>query len=147
VPRGESYRSNIVSFASGQSDPLEVIAGSSPDWAFFIEKLRFEESSVSTSTSGGTGTGLVQIEYPDYVGQNTNTYVIGSTTELLHEADQVVSHNSATYYEIQFKPPILLKASNDGYNTLTVGLPTNVVVDTGYLNVLATGWKIKEDDY
>ena len=147
VPRGESYRSNIVSFASGSTSPLEVTPTDSPNWAFLVEKLRFEESSVSTSTSGGAGTGLCQIEYPDYAGQNTNTYTIGSTSELLHGADQVVEHSSKTFYEFLFKPPVLLKASNSGYSTLTVGLPTNVVVDSGYLNVLATGWKIKEDDY
>lgn len=143
-PRGQFYKGPVTEWSTSGTTTVTVSPATTPEgWALSINSLRLLESSLSTS---GTGTGIIQIEYPDYTGTMTNTFTVNSVTALKHLADEVVQHNSATYYVMRFDPPILLKESNT-VSSLTLSLPTNVSLDSGSLGFNYTGWTIKESDY
>lgn len=143
VPRGQFYRGPVTQLASGTTNPLVVSPSTSPAWAVLIESLKFLEESLTTS---GTGTGIFQIEYPDYAGTVTSTFTVNSVTDLKHHADEVITVNSSTYYMFNFKPPLLVKGSR-GVNSATFGLPDDVDVASGSLKFMPSGWTIKESDY
>lgn len=144
VPRKQFYRSPVNSLTSGDTSGLTVSPTTTPEnWAYLIDKMKVYDSSFITS---GTGTGVLQIAYPDYPGVNTVTYNFGSLADLKFHADEVVDDGSEKFYQIQFKPPILLKASSVE-SDLIVSLPNNVDITSGELKTLFTGWKLKEEDY
>lgn len=144
VPRGQFYRSDLESLNTTTSADVEVSPSTNPDWAILIDKVKFFESSFATT---GTGTGALKIQYPDYPGLSTSTYTFSSLTALKHAADEVQDYNSNTYYVWKPQPPILLRASNTGYNTITIGLPTDVTVSAGALDFMLSGWTLKETDF
>lgn len=145
VPRGQYYRSPVVKLENGSTSPLTVSPTTSPEnWALLIHELKYITGSPVTS---GTGTGLLQIEYPDYVGENQNTYAFPDLDSLDNYPDEVVKTTSTDLHKvIKFKPPILLKGSNTEKD-LTIGLPDFVDIDSGDISFLVTGWTIKESDY
>lgn len=144
VPRKQFYRSPVNTLSSGNTTGLTVSPTTSPEnWAYLIDKLKVYESSFTTS---GTGTGPLQIQYPDYPGVNVNTYLFESIADLKFHADEVVDDDADKFYQINFKPPILLKASHSE-SDLIIGLPNNVDITSGELKTLFTGWKLKEEDY
>ena len=144
VPRKEFYRSPVNALTSGSTSSLTVSPTTSPEnWAFLIETLKISDGTFVTS---GTGTGVLQIEYPDYPGVNVNTYLFESLADLKFHADEVVDDGTSVFYQIRFKPPILLKGSY-AESDLIIGLPNNVDVSSGELKTLFTGWKLKEDDF
>lgn len=143
-PRGEFYRGPVIEWSTSGTTAVTVSPTTTPEnWALSINKLMFLETSLSTS---GTGSGIFQMEYPDYRGTITNTFTVNSITALKHLADEVVQHNSATYYVIKLDPPILLRASN-AVSSLTMSFPDDVSLDSGNLGFNYTGWTIKESDY
>lgn len=144
VPRGEFYRSDLHSLNTNTAPDLEVSPTTTPPWALLIDKVKFQESSFSTGTQG---TGVLEVQYPDYVGESINTYTFSSLTALKHAADEIIEYSSETYYVWKPQPPILLRGSKTGFNTLTIGLPTDVTVSAGNLDYLLTGWQIKEGDF
>lgn len=144
VPRGQYYRSSIVKLENGQDTGLTVSPTTTPQqWALLAEKLVIVPSA---PTMTGTGSGMLQLEYPDYVGGSKNTYLFDDLAAIQEFADEVKTINSTTQYVINFHPPVLLKASS-AESDLTVGLPTDRTVDTGDISFLVTGWTIKEEDY
>ena len=144
VPRKEFYRSPVNSMTSGDTSGLTVSPTTSPEnWAYLIDKLRISEGTFVTS---GTGSGVLKMSYPDYPGANVNTYIFESIADLKFHADEVVNDGTNVFYLINFKPPILLKASHSE-SDLIIQLPNNVGVTSGELNALFTGWKLKEEDY
>lgn len=144
IPRGQFYRSDLESLNTTTSADVTVSPATSPDWALLVEKIKFLESSFAT---GGTGSGVLKIQYPDYPGVSTETYTFSSLTALKHAADEVQEYDSLTYYVWKPKPPILLKASNEGFNSITIGLPTDVTVSAGSLDFMLSGWTLKETDF
>lgn len=144
VPRGQFIRGAVTKWDSSTSPPVTVSPETSPtNWAVLLDSLRFLESSLTVS---GTGSGIFQMEYPDYVGVNTGTFVVPSVAYLKHYADQVIEHNSATYYVFKFQPPLLVRASST-VSSATFSLPTDKTIDSGYIEFMHTGWTIKEVDY
>lgn len=143
VPRGQFYRSDLHSLNTTTSVALTISPSTSPAWAVLTDKVTFKESSFAT---GGTGSGVLKIEYPNYDGLSVNTYTFSSLTALKHAADEVIEHNSETYYVWKPQPPILVKGSN-AENSITIGLPTDVTVSAGDLDFLVSGWTLKETDF
>lgn len=145
IPRGQFYRSPVTKLENGSISPLTVSPTTSPEkWALLVDTLRYVTNSLVTS---GTGTGVLQIENPDYVGENKNTYIFEGLGELEDYPDEVVKTTSTDLHQvIKFRPPILLRASNSEKN-LTIGLPDYVDITSGDISFLVTGWQIKEDDY
>lgn len=145
VPRGQWFRSSVVKLENGSTDPLTVSPTTSPEnWALLIDTFRYTVASPSTS---GTGSGILQVERPDYVGVNKITYVFLTLGDLENYPDEVVKTTSTDLHQvIKFKSPILLKGSNVE-SDLVIGLPPNVDMDSGDISFLVTGWTIKEEDY
>ena len=144
VPRKEFYRSPVNTLTSGDTSGMTVSPTTSPeDWAFLISKMKVYDSSFITS---GTGSGVLQMEYPDYPGVNVNTYTFGSLLELKMQADELVDDGTNIFYQIDFKPAILLRASYTE-SDLVLSLPNDVAITSGELKTLFTGWKLKEEDY
>ena len=145
VPRGHWFRSPVTKLENGSTSPLTVSPTTSPaNWALLIDTLRYTVASPVTS---GTGSGVFQVEYPDYIGVSKNTYVFTTLGDLEDYPDEVVKTTGTDLHQvIKFKPPILLKGSSDE-SDLTIGLPSNVDIDSGDISFLVTGWTIKEEDY
>lgn len=144
VPRGQYHRSPIVKLENGEEAGLTVSPTTSPQqWVLLAEKLIIVPS-VPTMT--GTGSGMLKMEYPDYIGGSKVTYLFDDLAAIQEFADEINSINSNTQYVINFHPPILLKASKDE-SDLVVGLPTDRTIDSGDISFLVTGWTIKEEDY
>ena len=144
VPRGQYYRSAIVNLATDQTVGLTVSPTTSPEqWALLVDTLRFVPNS---PVAQGTGSGLIELSYPDYVGENQVTYVFDDEDSILDFADEVVDGAGNTQYVIKLKPPVLLRASNSETD-LTVGFPTDRDLASGDISFLVTGWQIKESDY
>ena len=144
VPRGQYYRSPIVKLTTSQTTGLTVSPATSPEnWALLADKLRFVPNS---PVGQGTGSGLIELTYPDYSGLNTVSYVFDDEDAIKQFADEVIVANSVTQYVIHLKPPVLLKASN-AENEITVAFPTNRDLASGDISFLINGWNIKESDY
>ena len=144
VPRGQYYRSAVVNLSTTQTTGLTVSPTTSPEnWALLVEKLKFVPNA---PVAQGTGSGLIEISYPDYVGENPVTYVFDDEDAIKNFADEVISGSSDTQYVVHFKPPILLKGTNSE-KELTVGFPTDRDLASGDISFLVTGWTLKESDY
>lgn len=143
VPRGEFYRSDLHSLNTTTAPDLTVSPSTNPAWALLIDKVKFQEASFATT---GTGTGVLEVQYPDHTGENVNTYTFSSLTALKHAADEIVEYSSETYYVWEPKPPILIKGSSS-VNDITFGLPENVTVSAGNLDFMLAGWQLKEEDF
>ena len=144
VPRGQYYRSAVVNLATDQTTGLTVSPTTSPEaCALLVDRLKFVPNS---PVGQGTGSGLIELSYPDYVGENPVTYVFDDEDAITQFADEVVVVNGVTQYIIHLKPPVLLKATNSE-SDLTVGFPTDRDLASGDISFLVTGWQIKESDY
>ena len=144
VPRGQFYRSDLHSLNTTTSVALTVSPSTSPPWAVLLDKVIFKETSFATS---GTGSGVLKVEYPNYDGISVSTYTFSSLTALIHAADEVIEHNSETYYVWKPQPPVLVKGSSAA-NKATFGLPDDVDASgTGSLDFMITGWTLKEADF
>lgn len=144
TPRKEFYRSPVNTLTSGDTSGMTVSPTTTPEnWAYLISKMKVYDSSFITS---GTGSGVLQMEYPDYPGVNVNTYTFDSLLELKMQADELVDDGTNIFYQIVFKPAILLRASYTE-SDLVLSLPNDVAITSGELKTLFTGWKLKEEDY
>ncbi len=144
VPRGQWFRSVLTVFQNGQTSALTVSPATSPEnWALLIDALHYQ---LNTPVMSGTGTGMLKVQNPDYVGVNLTTYEF-IDNHLSDFPDEVIASTSADLSMIiRFKPPILLRGSGT-QKDLTIGLGDNRDITSGDISFLVTGWTIKEEDY
>jgi len=143
VPLGEPVRSDKAQITTTQTTGLTISATTSPEnWAHYFNKLKVQ---LNAPVATGTGSGLLQVTYPDYVGENQNTLLFDDADHIKDFADEVIEVNSETQYVFNFQPPIRLQGSKTEKD-LIVGLPDNRTLTSGDMSFLLTGWKIKESD-
>lgn len=144
VPRGQWFRSALTVFQSGQTSALTVSPATTPEnWALLVDALHYQ---LNTPVMSGTGTGMLKVQNPDYVGGNLVTYEFADSHLSDFPDETIASTSTDLKMVIRFKPPILLKASNSE-SDLTIGLGDNRDITTGDISFLVTGWTIKEEDY
>lgn len=150
VARKQFFRSDENILESGSIAALTISPATNPPIAYLIDELKILNSSLSTS--GTEGTGFLQVQFPNYEGTSTGTYVFGNSGTgsvadwLLFHSDKVIEANSETAYSVKFSPPILIKGSN-AVNSMTIGLPTDVDISSGSVSYIASGWQLKESDF
>jgi len=151
------YRQDVPRGLINYIEPVTWEIGSTPDFVispvnttpaevWIIKELELYDFAIAF-TETNSGSGLIDITYPDLTTQSFDLYSIVSKDQFYILAKDSITIGSNTLHKIQFDPAIILDAGNTE-NTFTLKKNTNVsAISSGSLKISAKGWKLYSTNY